>query len=92
MPQYYLHETFHYKIRVVSYSAANRLAIIHALDRRKEMSMLYRVIFKSRYYPLEGNRQRMVRANSKKEIRDNWHSIINTDEYRIVKIEEVKEG
>ena len=54
--------------------------------------MLYRVIFKSRYYPLEGNRQRMVRANSKKEIRDNWHSIIHTDEYRIVKIEEVKEG
>ena len=54
--------------------------------------MLYRVIFKSRYYTLEGNRQRMVRANSKKEIRDNWHSIIHTDEYRIVKIEEVKEG
>ena len=53
--------------------------------------MLYRVIFKSRYYPFEGTYHKMVRANSKKEIRDNWHSIINTDEYRIVKIEEVKE-
>ncbi len=53
--------------------------------------MLYRVIYKSRYYPLEGTRRKMVRANSKKEIRDNWHSIINTDEYRIVKIEEVQE-
>ena len=53
--------------------------------------MLYRVIFKSRYYPFEGTYQKMVRANSKKEIRDNWHDIINTDEYRIVKIEEVKE-
>ena len=57
---------------------------------RKEMSMLYRVFFKSRYYPFEGTRQKTVRANSKKEIRDNWHSIIHTDEYRIVKIEEVK--
>ena len=53
--------------------------------------MLYRVIYKSRYYPFEGNRTKMVRASSKKEIRDNWHSLIHTDEYRIVKIEEVKE-
>ena len=52
--------------------------------------MLYRVIFKSRYYPLEGEMKKFVRANSKKEIRDNWHHIIQTDEYRIVKIEEVK--
>lgn len=53
--------------------------------------MLYRVFYKSRYYPFEGTRQRVVRASSKKEIRDNWHSIIHTDEYRITKIEEVKE-
>ena len=53
--------------------------------------MLYRVFYKSRYYPLEGIRRKVVRAKSKKEIRDNWHSIINTDEYRITKIEEVKE-
>ena len=54
--------------------------------------MVYKVFFKSRYYPLEGIRTKLVRANSKKEIRDNWHSIIHTDEYRITKIEEVKEG
>lgn len=52
--------------------------------------MLYRVYYKSRYYPLEGTFHKMVRANSKKDIRNNWHSIIGTDEYRIVKIEEVK--
>ena len=52
--------------------------------------MLYRVCFKSRYYPLEGTGCKLVRANSKKEIRDNWHDITGTDEYRIVKIEEVK--
>lgn len=52
--------------------------------------MLYRVIYKSRYYPFEGQMRKMVYANSKKEIRDNWHSIIHTDEYRIVRIEEVK--
>lgn len=54
--------------------------------------MMYRVIYKSRYYPFEGTRTIRVRAESKKAIRDNWHSIIHTDEYRIVKIEEVKEG
>lgn len=73
------------------YPAANHLAITHTLDQERTESMLYRVIFKSRYYPFEGTYHKMVRANSKKEIRDNWHSIINTDEYRIVKIEEVKE-
>lgn len=54
--------------------------------------MLYRVFYQSRYYPFEGTFRKMVRANSKKEIRDNWHSIIHTDEYKITKIEEVKEG
>ena len=51
--------------------------------------MVYRVFFKSRYHPLEGTRSKLVTANSKKEIRNNWHDIINTDEYRITKIEEV---
>lgn len=52
----------------------------------------YRVYFVSRYYPYEGTRQKVVTAKSKKEIRDNWHSIIHTDEYRITKIEEVENG
>lgn len=47
------------------------------------------VHYKSRYYPFEGTHTRRVRANTKKEIRLNWHSIIHTDEYKIVKIEEV---
>lgn len=50
----------------------------------------YIVTFKSRYYPYEGTRTRRVIANSKKIIRLTWHDIINTDEYKIVKIEEVK--
>lgn len=54
--------------------------------------MLYRVHYKSRYYPLEGTFRKTVRADSKKEIRNNWHNIIGTDEYRIVKIEEVKDN
>lgn len=54
--------------------------------------MLYRVYYVSRYYPLEGTRKKLVRANSRKEVRANWHDIINTDEYRITKIEEVQEG
>lgn len=52
------------------------------------MYKLYRVYFKSRYYPLEGTRSKLVNATSKKEIRLNWHDIVNTDEYRITKIEE----
>lgn len=50
--------------------------------------MLYRVFYKSRYYPFEGTRKKMVKADSKKQIRDNWHDIMNTDEYKITKIEE----
>ena len=51
----------------------------------------YRVYFKSRYYPFESTRSKLVRASSKKAIRDNWHDIIHTDEYKITKIDEVKE-
>ena len=53
--------------------------------------MLYRVYYVSRYYPFEGTRKKLVRANSRKEVRDNWHATVNTDEYRITKIEEVPE-
>lgn len=76
----------------MSYSAANHLAIIHALDRKDENMKIYKVTYKSRYYPLEGNRSIRVKAPSKKSIRDNWHDIIHTDEYKIVKIEEVKQN
>ena len=48
--------------------------------------------FVSRYYPLEGTRKKRIRVSSKKWIRDNWQSIIHTDEYRITKIEEVRQG
>lgn len=51
----------------------------------------FKIFFKSRYYPFEGTHTKVVRAASKSVIRSNWHSIIGTDEYRIVKIEEVKE-
>lgn len=53
--------------------------------------MLFRVFYKSKYYPYEGTHKKLVRADSKKDIRANWHSIIHTDEYRIMKIEEVPE-
>lgn len=49
----------------------------------------FRVVYKSRYYPLEGERFKIVRAESKKDVRNNWHSIMETDEYKIVRIEEV---
>ena len=74
------------------YSAANRLAITHALDRKDESMKVYKVTYKSRYYPLEETRVRHVRAMSRKSMRDNWHALIHADEYRIVKIEEAKEG
>lgn len=51
---------------------------------------LYEVTFKSRYYPYEGTRKKRVYAESKKAVRLNWHDIVNTDEYTIVKIDEVK--
>lgn len=50
----------------------------------------YIIHYQSRYFPLEGTRKKRIFANNKKEIRLNWHSIIHTDEYKIVKIEEVK--
>lgn len=49
----------------------------------------YKVTYKSRYYPLEGNYTKKVVAISKQSIRNNWHELIHTDEYKIVKIEEV---
>lgn len=50
----------------------------------------YKVTYRSRYYPLEGDYVKTVWARSKKAIRDNWHDVMLTDEYKIVKIEEVK--
>lgn len=47
----------------------------------------YIVTYRSRYNPFEGDRRKRVTASSKKQIRAEWHSIIHTDEYRIVKIE-----
>lgn len=49
----------------------------------------YIIIHRSRYYPFEGDHRKRVTAVSKKQIRAEWHSIIHTDEYRIVRIEEV---
>lgn len=51
----------------------------------------YRVFYKSKYYPFEGTRSKLVKATSKKSIRLNWHDIIHTDEYKITKIEEAQE-
>ena len=51
---------------------------------------MWNVYFMSRYYPLEGVRYKKVNAETKKQVRDNWYDIIGTDEYRIIKIEEVK--
>lgn len=65
----------------------------HILWTGKEQKMkTYKVTYKSRYYPFEGDHHITVRASSKKEVRNqaNWHSLMGTDEYRIVKVEEVK--
>lgn len=56
----------------------------------KNQNKTYIVYFCSRYYPFEGNRRRKIIAPSKKWIRDNWHGIMGTDEYRLIKSEEVK--
>lgn len=50
----------------------------------------YIVYFRSRYYPLEGTYRRKVRGPSKKWVRDNWYGLMDGDEYRVVKVEEVK--
>lgn len=52
----------------------------------------YIVQYQSRYYPLEGIRKKRIYSTTKKSIRQNWHSIIHTDEYKIVKIEEVSDN
>ena len=80
------------KLRDVSCSTANHLAITHALYREEAHMKEFIIHLVSRYYPLEGTRKKRIRASSKKWIRDNWHSIIHTDEYRITKIEEVRQG
>ena len=56
----------------------------------KRMTNLYTIYFASRYYPFEGTHKRQVFAPNKKWIRDNFHSIVGTDEYRLIKSEQVK--
>ena len=46
------------------------------------------VIYRSRYYPFEGDHRRYVWAESKKQVREHWPDLICTDEYKIVRIEE----
>ena len=45
------------------------------------------VHYYSRYF--KDMHKMRVQANSKKDIRDHWHSIMETDEFVIKKIEEV---
>ena len=59
--------------------------------RKVKKEKLFDVEYVSRYYPLEGTHHKRVYATSAKEIRNNWHSIIHTDEYRIKKCTEIKE-
>lgn len=67
------------------------LPLYRLSTQERRESMLYRVHYKSRYYPFEGTYKKLVRANSREEVRANWHDIILTDEYRIIKIEKVPE-
>ncbi len=46
------------------------------------------ITYRSRYY-LFDTRKKKIGAISKKWIRSNWHEIMETDEFVIVKIEEV---
>lgn len=59
--------------------------------RKPHQDKRYTVYYKSRYYPLEGTHRTTVYAPNKKWIRDNWHSIMETDEYTIIRSEEIKE-
>lgn len=47
----------------------------------------FKVTYRSRYFPLEGKRVVMVSGKDATDIRARWHSIMETDEYRILKIE-----
>lgn len=51
----------------------------------------FKVYYRSRYHPMEGEKTIIVEDSPNKSwIRKNWHSIIETDEYTIKRIEEVK--
>lgn len=66
----------------------------HILWTGKDLSMKplkkYKVTYRSRYHPLEGDRTMTVYADSKKDARYRFYERINTDEYRVVRAEEVK--
>ena len=50
----------------------------------------FKVYYKSRYYPLEGTHKCKAYGTGAADIRARWDDIIGTDEYKIVKIEELK--
>lgn len=49
----------------------------------------YKVTFYSRYYGMDV-RIKKVEGTSKSDIRNRWHEIMNTDEFVIRSIEEIK--
>ena len=49
----------------------------------------YKVAYYSRYYRFD-TRTMKVMATSKSDIRNRWHEIMNTDEFVIKSIEEIK--
>lgn len=50
----------------------------------------WEVLYRSRYHPMEGEYSKIVRGYmSKKDIRTNWHNIIETDEFKITKIQKI---
>lgn len=51
---------------------------------------LWRVHYHSRYYKLD-KRTIQFRGYSRKDIRENWHILMGTDEFVIDKIEEVSQ-
>jgi hypothetical protein len=66
--------------------------------RRKKMARKcqlelkkFKVTYRSRYYPYEGERTIIVKAHAKQDVRNAWPDIILTDEYVIKKIEEIKD-
>lgn len=54
------------------------------------MARKFLVHYRSRHNKLDRH-MRYVRAESKEQIREKWHDMMNTDEYLIKKIVEVQE-
>lgn len=66
----------------------------HILGTRKDLSMKslkkYKVTYRSRYYPFEGDHYMTVYAESKRDARYKCLERLCTDEYKVVRSEEVK--